>query len=291
MTIDRWIAENTADLTGRRIAITGATGGLGEELCRYLVRLKASLILLNRSEERSRRLEQRLRELSPDAQIQHITVDLEDMDAVRQAAEKLRELSIDTFIHNAGAYSIPRRTCSTGFDNVFQINFVSPYYLIRRLLPHLPPNGRVIVVGSIAHRYSKSNPDDWDFAAQKAASKAYGNAKRHLMFALYELFRQSTDVSLSVVHPGITFTNITAHYPPWLFAIIKYPMKILFMKPRLAALSILKGVFDTCGYHQWIGPAWFDVWGLPRKRRLRSCSETESRAIGEHAERMWERLA
>lgn len=290
MTIDRWIAENTANLTGRRIAVTGATGGLGEELCRYLVQLNASLILLNRNEKRSRLLEQQLREIAPQADIQHVTVDLEDMEAVRAAADRLCELSVDVFIHNAGAYSIPRRTCSTGFDTVFQINFVSPYYLIRRLLPHLPSNGQVIVVGSIAHRYSKSNPEDWDFATQKAAGKVYGNAKRHLMFALYELFRESSGVSLSVVHPGITFTNITAHYPPWLFAVIKHPMKLLFMKPRRAALSILKGVFDACDYHQWIGPAWFDVWGLPRKRRLHSCSEEESRAIGNHAEQMWKRL-
>ena len=42
----------------------------------------------------------------------------------------------------------------------------------------------------------------------------------------------------------LTFTNITAHCPKLIFAIIKYPMKIIFMKPRKAALSIVAKLFS-----------------------------------------------
>ena len=73
-------------------------------------------------------------------------------------------MNIDVFIHNAGAYSIPRNTSNSGYDNVFTINFVSPYYIIRELLPQISARGgKVLAVGSIAHRYSEIDKNDVDF--------------------------------------------------------------------------------------------------------------------------------
>jgi len=210
---------------------------------------------------------------------------------VTEALAILDTLPIDVFLHNAGAYSIPRRICGTGYDNVFQINFVSPYYMIRQLLPRLRERrGSVVVVGSIAHDYSVSDGADVDFHTRKKASLVYGNAKRYLMFSLYELFRGETEVSLSVTHPGITFTNITAHYPKVIFALIKHPMKVIFMKPRRACLSILQGVWQPCGDGEWIGPRWFDVWGFPRKKKLGTVAAEERRLIGLRAEEIYKKV-
>jgi hypothetical protein len=107
------------------------------------------------------------------------------------------------------------------------------------------------------------------------------------MFSLYELFRDEKDVTLSVTHPGITFTNITAHYPKLIFAIIKHPMKVIFMKPRKAALCIVKGVFDSTGLNEWIGPRFFNVWGKPKKQTVKSASPDETREICATAEKLY----
>lgn len=291
MDYKKWRNENVGDLVGKTVAITGTTGGLGRELARYLCELNADLILLDRSAERSKSHQNELLKLYPDINITRITVDLENFDSVKAAAEALKRLPIDIFIHNAGAYSIPRHKCSTGFDNVFQINFVSPFYIIRELLPNLRERkGRVVAVGSIAHNYSKSDINDIDFSSRTAASKVYGNAKRFLMFSLYELFKNETEVTLSIAHPGITFTNITAHYPKLIFAVIKHPMKIIFMKPKKAALSILKGVFTPTLYHTWIGPRIFNIWGLPKSQKLNTVSEAESQKIGQIANEIYNEL-
>ena len=82
-----------------------------------------------------------------------------------------------------------------------------------------------------------------------------------------------------MVHPGITFTGITDHYPKWLFTLIKHPMKVLFMSPNRAALSVLRGVFEPTAYGRWIGPWLFNVWGLPCKRKLHTFSWTEARQV------------
>lgn len=291
MKADRWLEENTDSLVGKTIAVTGTTGGLGKALCRDLAKLGASLILLDRNSERSQAFARELTQSFAGLRVQCKTVDLEDFSSVKRATKWLQTERIDCFLHNAGAYSILRHRCDTGFENVFQINFLSPYYMIRELLPALRAvGGRVVVVGSIAHNYSKTDPADLDFSSQRQDCKVYGNAKRYLMFSLFELFREERKVSLSVTHPGISFTNITAHYPKLIFAMIKYPMKLIFMKPAKACLPILRGVFEACGDHEWIGPRWFQIWGLPKKTLLKTCTIEESTQIGQIADRIYRAL-
>lgn len=292
MNINSWLKNNTERLDGRTVAITGATGGLGSALCRYLLLLGASLILLDRNCEKSNTLRTALLSEHPQADIRQIPLDLEDLESVKAACKVLETMQLDVLIHNAGAYSIPHRKCDTGYDNVFQINFVSPYYMTRRLLPHLRAcRGHVVAVGSIAHTYAKSDANDIDFSTRKRASLIYGNAKRYLMFSMMALFRDETRATLSVTHPGISFTGITAHYPPWLFAIIKRPMKIIFMRPRTACLSILRGVFAPTEKCEWWGPRLFSVWGKPVCKRLHTCSKQERRAIAERAEKIYRKIS
>ncbi|MBE6799081.1 MAG: SDR family NAD(P)-dependent oxidoreductase [Ruminococcaceae bacterium] len=288
MNIEKWLRKNTACLKGKKIAVTGSTGGLGRELCSYLGSLGAELILLDRNKERSEQHRDALKTRFG-IDVKCINVDLECIESVRAATEALRREEVDIFIHNAGAYSIPRHKTATGYDNVYQINFASPYYMIRSLLPELRKRkGRVVAVGSIAHNYSKTDPLDIDFSTRRRSSLVYGNAKRHLMFSLFELFKDEKEVSLSIVHPGITFTNITAHYPKLVFAVIKHPMKVIFMKPRKAVLSILNGVFESTAYCEWIGPSVFDVWGYPKKRSLKTVDSSERTEIGRIAEEVYE---
>ena len=291
MSIKNWMKNNTCSLKGKTVAITGSTGGLGKEICLFLASLGASLVLVDRNINRSASRKQEISNLYPNTDVTLVTADLEDISSVKLACEKLKSLPLDILILNAGAYSIPRRICDTGYDNVFQINFVSQYYIARSLAPLLKVRGgRVVAVGSIAHNYSKTDNSDTDFSTRTKASLAYGNAKRFLMYSLYSL-SESSGVPLSVVHPGITFTNITAHYPPLIFAVIKHPIKIIFMHPRKACLSVIKGVFDTCGSREWIGPRVFDIWGYPKKRRLNTCDDSEYTFIAQETENIFRKIS
>lgn len=290
MGIKRWLLKNTESLVGKRVAITGSTGGLGRQLCLHLGALGAELILLNRSEKRTgEQIAELLREL-PELRVSFIPLDLEDAVSVKATTERLKECVPDFLIHNAGAYSIPRRVCSTGYDNVFQINFVSPYYMTRELLPFISERGGgVVVVGSIAHNYSRIDESDLDFSTRGRASLVYGNAKRHLMYSVAALSEEYRG-AVSVTHPGITFTNITAHYPKVIFALIKYPMKVIFTRPRKASLSILKGVFEPTVGAFWIGPRGFNIWGYPNKKALKSASDAERAVIVKRAEEVYEKM-
>lgn len=292
MSIKNWIKHNTERLDGQTIAITGSTGGLGKELCYHLASLGANIIVLNRNEQKSKEFIQNLTEKYPNCRITFIKVDMQDINSVKMATNELKSKNFSKIIFNAGAYKIPRLNTETGFDNIFQINFVSPYYMIREILPILRQqnDSKVIVVGSIAHNFSKIDETNWDFSNNKKCSKVYGNAKRYLMFSLYELFKYENRVKLSICHPGITYTNITSHYPKLINKIIKYPMKVIFTSARKASLTTLQGVFDETSYHTWIGPRVFNIWGYPKKRRLKTVSAVESNRIGKIAEKIYEIL-
>ncbi len=279
--------ENTL-VCGKTVAITGCTGGLGRELCFKLAEMGASLVMLDRNPQKSENLENELKSRFENIKITRITTELEDMCSVTSACDRLITLGPDIFIANAGAYSIPRHICSSGYDNVFQINFVSPYYMIRRL-HEANPDIKIIAVGSIAHTYSKIDESDIDFRTRKSSAKAYGNSKRFLMLALGEYFKNSPD-SLSVVHPGITFTNITAHYPKVIFAVIKHPMKIIFMKPKKAVLCIVEGVFKSTPFGYWIGPRVFGVWGKPKMQKIKAAFSPDSNKAEKIAEQIYKKM-
>ena len=279
----------TESLAGKTVAISGATGGLGSPLCFMLASLGARLILLDRNSEKSRALGERLLAEFPSLEIDYIRTDMADMASVRAAARALEAEPLDLLILNAGAYNVPRYKCDTGYDNVFQINFISPYYLAKTLKEHLARRGgRTVAVGSIAHNYCRADSEDVDFSTRKKSSHVYGNSKRYLMFSLYSLY--GGEGGLAIAHPGISFTGITNHYPRLIFAIIKHPMKIIFMRPKRACLSILRGCFEDCRKNEWIGPRLFGIWGLPKKRTLKTCKDSEAEMIFEAAERIFEEV-
>lgn len=280
MNYKKWLSENTCSLKDKTVAISGSTGGIGKELCKFFCSLSADLILIDRNKARSDALRESLLEEFPNISLKAYYVDLEDISAVRELAKALQNETIDYLVLNAGAYKIPRRKGENGFENAFNINFVSPYILANALLPKIKARGgKLIAVGSIAHNYSKIDVNDVDFATRKAPSKIYGNAKRYLMYSLWALDEYRDTVNIA--HPGIAVTNITSHYPKLIYAIIKYPMKIIFMNPKKASLSILYALFTETKKNEWIGPRVFDVWGLPRKKTLKTCSKEEAEKISE----------
>ena len=58
---EKWFARHTHSLRGMRVAVCGATGGIGEALCRHLARLGAELWLCCRSGTKTQALIDTLR--------------------------------------------------------------------------------------------------------------------------------------------------------------------------------------------------------------------------------------
>ena len=123
----KWLKAHCSSLKHKNVVITGATGDLGLEICRGVLTLEGNLILLCRSEEKMRRLTDTLLKEYPGANIQKLQADLSDLPSADRACRTLKTMEPDILLHNAGIYAVPRRTCETGLDNIFQVNFAIPY--------------------------------------------------------------------------------------------------------------------------------------------------------------------
>ncbi len=283
--------NKTTNLVGKTVAVTGTTGGLGREICKAVVSLGADIVLIDRDARKSSVLQRELAKVRIGAAMHRVELDLSHPEQIKSAAKKIAAYSPDYLILNAGVYHVPRYKCTGNIDNVFMINFLSHYLLVRVLLPDLrKANAKVVAVGSIAHNYSRTDENDIDFSGRASSALVYGNSKRYLMFALSELLKNEPHVSFTIAHPGITFTGITDHYPPAVFAVIKHPMKIIFPPPRVAARNIVYGMFDSTEKNEWIGPRYFNIWGRPEKHRLTTCREDERQMIFKNAELLADRV-
>ncbi len=283
--------NKTTNLVGKTVAVTGTTGGLGREICKAVVSLGADIVLIDRDARKSSVLQRELAKVRIGAAMHRVELDLSHPEQIKSAAKKIAAYSPDYLILNAGVYHVPRYKCTGNIDNVFMINFLSHYLLVRVLLPDLrKANAKVVAVGSIAHNYSRTDENDIDFSGRASSALVYGNSKRYLMFALSELLEKEPRVSFTIAHPGITFTGITDHYPPAVFAVIKHPMKIIFPPPCVAAQNIVYGMFDSTEKNEWIGPRYFNIWGRPEKHRLTTCREDERQMIFKNAELLADRV-
>ena len=281
---------NAESLQGRTVVLTGATGGLGASMCRYLLTLGADIIMVNRSKDKSEALCQQLKQEFPAASLSFLLCDLVDPAQVKQISAQLCQLPVDILMLNAGTYALPRALSPAGYDTVFQVNFLSQYCLLKDLLPTLQKRqGKVVVTGSIAHRFNPIDPEDPDFSSHEGANNVYGNSKRFLMFAVMELLK-NTGVSYAIGHPGISYTGITANYPPEVLKIVKPSMLLLFQHPEQACLSMVRAAAEEVPPGHWIGPGYFDIWGPPVISPLHSCTARERRLIYRLAEEMCQKL-
>ncbi len=143
--LDHWQPISSYDLTGRRIAITGATSGLGLAAAELLDAAGAHLVLVSRNATKARTVASGL------SSVDHVTADLGDLDAVRSAADQIAQIGgVDTIIHNAGALFPERRVTDDGHELTVRVHVVAQFLLTGLLLDSLSAAspGRVITVSS-----------------------------------------------------------------------------------------------------------------------------------------------
>lgn len=277
------------DLSNKTIAITGSTGGLGKEISIGLAKMGANLIFVNRNLQKSEELAQEIKKCSPNTKIDIVLADLTDIESVKTALQALENMGFDTLILNAGIYNVPIKKVSTGYNNIFQVNFISQYYLTKKLLKK-PDLKKVVAVGSIAYNFAKFNANDIDYSNCKKTNKVYGNSKRFFMCSMYELFERNKEKELCIAHPGVTLTNMTNHFHKSINWFVKFGIKVVFPSPKNAAKNIITGIENNSQNFSWIGPKIFNIWGKPKHKKIKKTSSAEREKIYKLAEDIFNKV-
>ncbi len=199
------------DLNGHNVVITGCNSGIGFETARVLANRGARIIGLARNREKAQHA---LSDFNNDPI--PVACDLSSIAGVRKATEAITQ-ELDIIIANAGVMALQKKTLINNIEAHFFVNHLAHFELVTQLLPQLKPGGRVIVVASAAHTFSRKPIDLSDLSWSKRAYKpwvAYGQSKlANILFTKELATRLPANQTANCLHPGIIDSNLWRHVP------------------------------------------------------------------------------
>lgn len=140
------------DIEGRRVLVTGASGGIGRVIAATLHARGASLLLTGRDE---RALERLCSDLGGRAE--PVVADLADPDQVARLAERAR--GVDILVSGAALPAAgPIDWFTPGeIDRAFQVNLHAPVQLARALVPAMQQRneGQLVFISSLLGRLTR----------------------------------------------------------------------------------------------------------------------------------------
>ncbi|GFF49265.1 short-chain dehydrogenase TIC 32, chloroplastic [Aspergillus lentulus] len=205
-------------LTGSSILITGASSGIGVETAKTLFTTGATLYLTARNLNKAK---QALGDLVSSPRVHLLELDLESLASVRACAAEVlsKTKTLNILIANAGVMATPEGRTKNGFETQLGTNYLSHFLLFLLLRPALlaaatpQANSRVILLSSIAHRYSEVEFDNLNLDGEYDRWKAYGQSKCALVWAANEIDRRYASHGLRAfsVQPGGIMTGLAQH--------------------------------------------------------------------------------
>lgn len=203
------------DLSGKTAVVTGCNSGIGYETMRVLALRGAHVIGTARSVEKGRDAANSVR-----GRVTPVVLELTDFDSIVACADQIRSMDvpIDMLILNAGVLLRELRQVR-GLEMQFVVNHLGHFILGNRLMGRVieAPEGRVVVVGSAAHRRVPEGGIQFDNLSGEGWSRqAYGHSK--LANGLYSLELSKrlagTRATSNAIHPGGVRTNIMRNISP-----------------------------------------------------------------------------
>lgn len=195
---------------GKRVILTGGTGGIGLAAARQLAGLGAELTIVGRSAQRAEQAS-----ASIPRPVDVLIADLSSQREVRQLAAELlwRYPRVDVLINNAGAMFGSRRTSVDGIELTWATNHLSAFLLTNLLLERLIASqpARIITTASAAH-YRARIPFD-DLQAERSYGRMgferYGQTKLANVLFTRELAKRlsGAGVTANCFHPGFVGTG------------------------------------------------------------------------------------
>jgi NAD(P)-dependent dehydrogenase (short-subunit alcohol dehydrogenase family) len=227
-------------MSGKVAVVTGATGGIGKEIARGLVRLGAHVVIGARDPQRGEAARAELAAESADGGVSMLPVDVADQSSVRAFATALRagHPTLDVLVNNAGAWFTDLRRSNDGIELTLATNVLGPHLLTELLLDPLRSAGaaRVVnVVSSIAGDYDAT---DLQFSRRGFDGyKAYAQSKQALTMLTWGLAARlaGQGVSANTAEPGFVRTGLNANVHGPRAAMINLMARLFAVSPAKGA--------------------------------------------------------
>ena len=223
--MSKWNKETTTneileglDLSGKKVLVTGASGGLGEETARALAAAGASVIMAARANTKNLEAKERILSSNSEAKLELHELNLASLEDVRSSAEEFlsKNESLDLLVNNAGIMCTPFGHTTDGFEQQFGVNHLGHYLFTGLMMPALEKSGasRVVCLSSGAHLICGVNLDDPMFERRDYDGwDSYGQSKSANALFAREFDRRYVEKGIHAfsVHPGMIFTELGRH--------------------------------------------------------------------------------
>lgn len=199
--------------TKRTLLVTGATDGIGKVTAKALVDKGHDVVVHGRSADKVEAVVKSI--AGSNGKARGVVFDLADLDAVAAGAADVG--AVDVVVCNAGVFEKAPKLTKQHHETTVAVNHLAHFSLVLRLLPTVMkhPQGRIVVVSSMAHARGRV---DFDALEHNALQKgwdsygAYGESKLMNVLFSNELARRlqragSTTTSNSL-HPGVVSTKL-----------------------------------------------------------------------------------
>jgi NAD(P)-dependent dehydrogenase (short-subunit alcohol dehydrogenase family) len=187
---------NFIDFTGRRILVTGATSGIGLEICKQISNYGGSVIGIGRNTEVLNSLTNQL------TNFKGIKYDLSDLESLDKLIEKI-DLPFDGIVHSAGIVQLlPIKFFDLNILNkIRKVNYDSILLIISKLLKikKINKGASIVFISSIAGEMGMKGNSIY------SSTKAALNSTTKVLAA--ELSSQL--IRVNSIAPGQVVTNLT----------------------------------------------------------------------------------
>lgn len=202
------MSRGEAFLKGKTTIITGASGGIGEFLCRKLAGYEMNLVMTGRNQDKLHALAETLR--ATGTQVCECAGDLSELEFVDNVLVSARKSfgGVDVIINNAGiSHNCPVEEMTPElFDHIMQVNVRAPYFLCQRALPDLRRSDCATIINICSVVSHKGYPRQSVYAASKHALLGLSKSLANEVY--------SDGIRVHVISPGSVYTGMIAMVRP-----------------------------------------------------------------------------
>jgi len=225
--IKQMIANNRAEqhhsdvnLKEKRCVLTGATSGVGWEAAKALAAHQASIVMINRNQEKSEKACEKIRS-TYHVECDYLIADFTNLEEVHQVADYLKnsDRRIDILINNAGMYCTTKTYTKDHLETVFCVNHLASFILTYKLIEKLKknPSSRIIQVNSQGHRFNGLTINDLNWEKRHYTGlRGYGASKTAQLLTVWEFadLLKGSGVTINAMYPGAVKSGIGENNGP-----------------------------------------------------------------------------
>ncbi|XP_061168024.1 retinol dehydrogenase 13-like isoform X1 [Saccostrea echinata] len=199
--------------------VTGGGSGMGRYLAIDLAKRGCKVYTTARTQEQAQATEKEIREMSKSELVHCLVCELDKFSSVKSfvSAFKKKEDHLNYLIHNAGVMMCEYNKTEEGFEEQFQVNYLSPFLMTSMLLDYLKSSTPSRVLLTVAPAYKLGSPPFTDCPPQDKYNPgdAYAQSKLALVLFGVTLAEKLKDDNIHVhcVLPGVVNTKIYRHLP------------------------------------------------------------------------------